>query len=368
MSLGLKVLFFGPMRAGHVPPVHEEKSMSRIISALLLAVAAVTASAAEPLKLAADAPERHIVEKGDTLWGISGKFLQEPWRWPEIWRLNKDQIKNPHLIYPGDIVMLDYVEGQPRLRLGKPVRGKTEKLSPTVHEDALAQEIPSIPAHFIEPFISQPLVVEENELIDAPRIIGTDESRVIMGNGDEIFVLGLDEDHSKWHIYRPGTPLKDPQTAQVLGYEAFYLGTAQLLRRDEVSTMQVLMAKEEILKGDLLVPADLPNLRAYVPRRAEQDVSGLIMSVYGGVGSGGRNSVITLNVGDQAGVEPGHVLGLFSKRSTTFKDKDGKTRSMALPEERYGIVYVFRVFDRVAYALVMDATRPLAVGDAVKNP
>lgn len=339
--------------------------MSRIISGLILAVAAAAAFATEPLKLADNAPDRHIVVKGDTLWDISGKFLQEPWRWPEIWRLNKDQIKNPHLIYPGDIVYLDYVDGQPRLRLGKPVQGK---LSPKVHEEAIGKEIPSIPPNVIEPYISQPLVVDADELKDAPRIIGTPESRVIVGNGDEIFVLGVQEDHPKWYIYRPGTPLKDPASQEILGYEAFFLGTAQVKQAGEVTIMDILTSKEEILKGDLLLPAELPNLRSYVPHRAEQDISGLIMSVYGGVNAGGRHSVITINQGSQAGIEVGHVLGMFSKRSTMFKDKDGRNQTMALPEERYGLVFIFRTFDRVAYGLVMEATHPLAIGDAVRNP
>lgn len=339
--------------------------MSRIISALILAVAAATAFATEPLKLADNAPDRHVVVKGDTLWDISGKFLQEPWRWPEIWRFNKDQIKNPHLIYPGDIVYLDYVNGEPRLRLGKPVQGK---LSPTVHEEMIGQEIPAIPPSAIEPFISQPLIVDADSMVDAPRIIGTEESRVVMGNGDEIFVLGVQEDHQKWYIYRPGVPLKDPVTQEILGYEAVYLGVAQVKQLGEVTIMELLTAKEEILKGDFLVPAEKPHLSAYMPRRAEQDISGLVMSVYGGVSSGGRNSVISINRGSQEGVEVGHVLGIFSKRTTVYKDKEGRNQTMALPEERYGLIFVFRTFDRVSYGLVVESSHPLVIGDAIRNP
>lgn len=341
--------------------------MSRIISALLLAVTAVTAFATEPLKLADNVPDRHVVVKGDTLWGISGKFLKEPWRWPEIWNLNREQIRNPHLIYPGDIVYLDYVDGQPRLRLGKPMAGK---LSPGVHEERLGQEIPAIPREAVEPYISQPLVVEPDALNDAPRIIATEESRVIVGNGDEIFVLGISDDQNqpKWHIYRPGVPLKDPVTQEVLGFEAFFLGTARMKQRGEVSILEVLASKEEILKGDLLLPADFPDLKSYVPRRAEQEISGLVMSVYGGVSAGGRNSVITLNRGSRDGVEVGHVLGLFSKRSTLYRDKEGRNQVMLLPEQRYGLVFIFRTFDRVAYGLVMEASHPLAIGDAIRNP
>lgn len=360
---------FGLARARHVPPVHEEKSMSRIISALILAVAAVTASASEPLKLAANAPESHIVVKGDTLWGISGKFLKEPWRWPEIWRLNKDQIKNPHLIYPGDVVLLDMSDGTPRLRLGKGVKTSGNvKLSPKVHSELIDKEIPSIPAHVIEPFISRPLVVGEKDLENAPRIIGTEESRVIVGNGDSIYVLGVQEEHPKWYIYRPGVPLKDPGTGEILGYEAFYLGTAAVKRPGEVSIMEVQTAKEEIIKGDLLVPAELPDLKSYVPRKAEFELSGQIVSVYGGVGAGGKDSVIAINQGIQHGVEVGHVLGLFTKRTTTYRDKDGRNQTKELPEERYGVVFIFRAFDRISYGLVMEAEQPLVAGDAVHNP
>lgn len=360
---------FGLARARHVPPAHEEKSMSRIISALILAVAAATAFASEPLKLAPDAPESHIVVKGDTLWGISGKFLKEPWRWPEIWRLNKDQIKNPHLIYPGDVVLLDMSDGRPRLRLGKGVKTSGNvKLSPKVHSELLDKEIPSIPAHVIEPFISRPLVVGEKDLENAPSIIGTEESRVIVGNGDDIYVLGVQEDHPKWYVYRPGVPLKDPGTGEILGYEAFYLGTAQVKRPGEVTTMEVQTAKEEIIKGDLLVPAELPDLKSYVPRKAEYELTGQIISVYGGVGAGGKDSVIAINQGIQHGVEVGHVLGLFTKRTTTYRDKDGRNQTKELPEERYGVVFIFRTFDRVSYGLVMEATHPLVAGDAVHNP
>lgn len=337
--------------------------MSRIISALILTVAAATAFATEPLKLADNAPERHVVVKGDTLWGISGKFLQEPWRWPEIWRLNKDQIRNPHLIYPGDIVLLDYVDGQPRLRLGKPL-----KVEPKIYSEAIGREIPSIPPNVIEPFISQPLVVGADEMENAPRIIAAQDDRVVLGNGDKAFVIGMTDFQEKWQLYRPGTPLKDPVSGEVLGYEAFYLGSAQLLQPGETSIIELLAVKEEVTRGDRLVPASPPTLNAYLPHKPDQDVSALIMSIYGGVNEGGKYSVISLNKGSQDGLEPGHVLALHRKRNATYKNGSGRNETIALPEERYGLVFVFRTFDRVAYALTLDTSRPLIVGDALKNP
>lgn len=378
-----------------------------------MAVATATAAvaiAAEPIPLASNAPERYTVVKGDTLWGIAGKFLQDPWRWPEIWRLNKEQIKNPHWIYPGDIVFLDYVDGQPRLRLGKNLTGSggNLKLSPEAHIELIDKAIPSIPANAIEAFISRPLVVEAGELNDAPRVIGTDESRVVMGNGDEIFALGVTENHPKWYIYRLGAPLKNPQPPEsesltdqevlapvlrylrtpvyedeveaapgeaggkpgdVLGYEVVYLGTAQLKELDKVSTLEILSAKEEILKGDLLIPAEEPTLNSYMPHAVDHEVSGQVVSVHGGVNVGGKFSIVALNLGERVGIEPGHVLGIYTKRTTVYEDKDsGRNKTVDLPEKRNGLVFIFRVFNRISYGLVMEAVRPTVTGDSIRNP
>jgi hypothetical protein len=350
--------------------------MSRIISALLLSAAAISLSAtAAPVQLADKAPESHTVVKGDTLWSIAGQFLQEPWRWPEIWRLNKSEIKNPHRIYPGDIVVLDFSDGSPRLRLGKQVSG-SGKISPKVEVEAIPREVPSIPVHLIEPFITKPLVIEKNGLEDAPQIIGLDASRIVVGDGDEIFVLGIDENEApeKWSIYRPATPIKDPlNDKNILGYESRYLGTARLKTPGEVSILTMTTVKEEIRKGDLLVPTPDPDFSAYMPHEADVDIIGNLVSVYnsvsGIVGSGGKDSVVLINLGAEDGLERGHVLSLHSRRSTIYTDnKTNKVRRHELPEERYGIVFIFRVFDHLAYGLVMEAKHPLAVGDAVRNP
>ncbi|MCH2218719.1 MAG: LysM peptidoglycan-binding domain-containing protein, partial [Dechloromonas sp.] len=199
--------------------------MVRIISALILAVTAVCASAADPLQLVDNPPDRHVVVKGDTLWDISGKFLKQPWRWPEIWQMNKDQIKNPHLIYPGDVVMLDMSSGSPRLKLGKRVGGTsggTGKLQPSVYSAPVQQGIPSIPAGAIEPFISQPLVIEDSELNTGVKIVAMQEDRMLVGTGDTFYASGIpDAAVTKWHVFRKGKPLKDPETGKVIAYEAF---------------------------------------------------------------------------------------------------------------------------------------------------
>lgn len=344
--------------------------MVRIISALILAVTASCASAAEPLKLVDNPPDRHIVVRGDTLWGISGKFLKQPWRWPEIWRMNRDQIKNPHLIYPGDVVLLDTSDGTPRLRLGKGVgSGGSGKLQPQVYSEAVQQVIPSIPPNVIEPFISKPLVIEPGADTNQPRIVATQEDRMVVGSGDEAFASGIpDASVEKWNVFRPGKPLKDPETGAIIAHEAFFLGSAQLVKPGEPASMRIVQAKQEIGRGDRLLPAPPPEIISYVPHRPDQEVSARIVSIYGGVSEGGTSSVIALNRGKNNGLEIGHVLALFRNRVSTSVDTDGRRTTTPIPEERYALAFVFRVFDGIAYALVIDAAKSVIVGDSARNP
>lgn len=340
--------------------------MVRIISALILAVTAACASAEEPIKLADNPPDRHIVVPGDTLWGISAKFLKEPWRWPEVWRLNKDQIKNPHRIYPGDIVLLDLSSGNPRLKIAKPVR-----VQPQVYSEELAKEIPSIPPHVIAPFISRPLVIEEKDLETAPKIVATQEDRINLSNGDVGYVSGIpDAKTIDWQIFRPGKPLKDPENGEVIGYEALFVGNAKLLHPGEPALVSVTTIKEEAGRGDRLVPAGAPHLQSYVPHEPAQKMSGQVMSIYGGLYSGGKHSVVSLNRGSRDGLEIGHVVALYRKRVSEGFDETGSGKVVAtpVPEERYALAFVFRTFNRVAYALVMESSKAVMVGDAVRNP
>ena len=341
--------------------------MVRIISALILAVTVASATAAEPLELVDNPPERHIVVKGDTLWDISGKFLKQPWRWPDIWRMNQDQIKNPHLIYPGDIVWLDLSDGNPRLRLGKPLGNG--KVQPKVYSTAIQQVIPSIPAKIIEPFISQPLILEPGDAAVATRIVATQEDRVILGNGDTAFVSGItDTSVVKWHIFRPGKPLKDPETGEVIAQEAFFLGNATLVEPGEPATIRITQSKEEVTRGDWLKPAPPTSIMAYVPHRPELEISARIMSIYGGVSEGGAGSVVALNRGEADGVEMGHVLALFRKRVSQDLDESHQRVSTTIPDERYALAFIFRTFDRISYALVLESSKSVLIGDAARNP
>ena len=342
--------------------------MVRIISALILAVTAACASAAEPLKLVENPPDRHIVVRGDTLWGISGKFLQQPWRWPEIWQMNKAEIKNPHLIYPGDVIILDMSSGSPRLRLGKQHRDNG-KLQPQVYSQAVQQVIPSIPPNIIEPFISKPLIIEPGAHDGKARIVATQEDRMLVGNGDEAFVSGIpDASVEKWHVFRPGKELKDPDTGEVIAHEAFFLGHARLVRPGEPATIQITQAKQEIGRGDRLLPAPPPEIISYVPHRPDQQVAAKVVSIYGGVNEGGTSSVVALNRGKNSGLEIGHVLALFRNRVSISVDSDGRRTSTPIPEERYALAFVFRVFDGIAYALVVDSSKSVIVGDSARNP
>ncbi|MCL2524474.1 MAG: LysM peptidoglycan-binding domain-containing protein [Betaproteobacteria bacterium] len=347
--------------------------MVRIISALILAATAACAFAAEPLELVADPPDRYIVVKGDTLWGISGKFLKEPWRWPEIWRMNRDQIKNPHLIYPGDVVMLDLSGDSPRLRhakgLGSGSNADPGKVQPKVYSTAVQEAIPSIPPNAIEPFISRPLILEPGAEIGEAVIVATAEGRVLVGNGDEAFASGIpDASIEKWHVFRPGKPLKDPDSGEVLAHEAFFLGHARLVKPGEPATLRIVQAKQEIGRGDRLLPAPPPQITSYVPHKPDGEISAKVISIYGGLSEGGTQSVIAINRGGNDGLEIGHVLALFSDRVSVAVDEDGRRTSTPIPEDRYALAFVFRVFDGIAYALVVESSRSVLVGDAVRNP
>ncbi|MGB8052280.1 MAG: LysM domain-containing protein [Azonexus sp.] len=333
---------------------------------------AVCASAAEPLKLVDNPPDRHVVVRGDTLWGISGKFLKEPWRWPEIWNMNREEIKNPHLIYPGQVVYLDRSGKTPRLRLGKPLKSGsgTVKLQPHVYSDPVQQAIPSIPPNQIEPFLSQPLVVEQGELDTVPRIVAGPEYRGMMGNGDQAFATAIpDASVVRWNVFRPGKPLIDPDTGATIGYEAFFLGNANLVQPGEPAALQITVAKEEIMRGDRLIPAPPVNIISYVPHRPDNQVAARVMTIYGGVSEGGRASIVSLNRGKNDGLEVGHVLALFRNRIASAIDQDTMRRvDTPIPEERYALVFVFRVFNGVSYALVLESSKPVTIGDYARNP
>lgn len=340
--------------------------MRRIISALLICFSTwVLAQEAKPLELVPDAPDRHIVVPGDTLWGIASMFLKDPYRWPEIWRLNKEDIKNPHRIYPGQVVILDRSGATPQLKIGKLI-----KAEPRIYVDTHAEAIPAIPQNVIEPFLSQPLVVEANALEDAARIVALQGNHITVGNGDTVYVTHATAKGAKqWQVFRPGQPLVDPDDEKrILGYEATYLGTARQTKAGEPATFEITTAKQEIDRNDNLLPAPPLQIISYVPHAPAQPVAGRIIKIYGGVGEGGKFSIVSLSRGAQDGLDVGSVLAVYRTGAEVANLNDDKTENYKLPEERYGLLFVFRVFDRVAYALIMNAPRPVMEGDTVRNP
>lgn len=344
--------------------------MQKSIIALILFLSLFSAASgkADDMWLRDDTPDRHIVVPGDTLWGIASRFLKDPWRWPELWGFNREQIRNPHKIYPGDVIILERTPYGSRLRLADDDGEiRTVKLSPQIRtEQSGLAAIPSIPASVIEPFLSQPLVIEKDGLSTAPYIISSSEGRYALTAGNKAYVSGLPKDKGMtWQIFRPGKALKDPdQKDRILGYEAAYLGNAKVDAFAEISTLTVTRAVEEILKGDRLVAAPDIVFNNYAPHAPDFALSGRIISVYGGVTEIGHGDIVTVNKGEQDGLEMGHVLAVY--RKSQAKSLEGKI--VQLPEERTGLVFVFRVFDKIAYALVVRSTSPIKVLDAVKTP
>ena len=354
-----------------------------IISLLLLAAAWTSGNAlADEIKLAANVPDRYVVVKGDTLWGISAKFLKDPWRWPDIWGLNKDEIKNPHWIYPGDVIVLDFTGRTPHLR--KDGAGGTgsgseaewrlmdAKLSPSIRRQALgAGAISSIPASAIEPFLTRPLVIGQEELNSAPTLIAGPENRVVLSAGDTAFAKGLVwEDRTGWSIYRPGRTLTDPDTNELLGREVIYLGDAQIKEFGEVSTILLTKAVQEIAPGDRLAKTPPTEALSYMPHAPGSAIKGRVIAGPGdSVSEIASKQVVIINRGRRDGMEIGHVLALYHDRpSVTPAYAVDSKEKIRLPPERYGLIFVFRVYDKVSYALVMNSTQPVNVLDVVQTP
>jgi hypothetical protein len=348
--------------------VQLRKSITTLIFVLCAALAGgVWAQAPKsPMAIKPDAPDRYVVVPGDTLWSIAERYTDSPWRWPELWDLNKDQIRDPHRIYPGNIVLLDRMRGQLAL-------ADTVKLSPRVRAESTAREaVPSIPPQIIEPFLTRPLIVEADGLDKAPSIVAADDGRVVLAAGNRAYVRGLgDAKAGAWYAYRRGGPLVDPESNQTLGYEAVYLGTARVVRAGEPATIEITSVAQDVGIGDRLVPAPAPVPVNYAPRSPQKPILGRVMTIYGSAGrvaETAQNAIITINRGKADGLEVGHVLALHRFGGAVARAAGPGAAGADLPNERYGLAFVFRVFDRVSYALVMRVTRTVSPQDVVQNP
>lgn len=363
------------------------------------ATAEQVATAGVPLsELAPNAPDTYTIKKGDTLWAISGMFLKSPWRWPELWGMNMDEIRNPHRIYPGQVLYLEKVDGLARLRVGQPPAEAldTVRVSPRTRYETLADtSIPSLPPQVIEPFLNEAIIVSDGELQRAPRIVAGPDDRVLLTRGDRAYVRGrkgtpleeTDPHHTDaYRVFREAVPLRDPVTRQVLGYEARYLGNAELVRGEGVqavrvrsgsteeepvpATIDIVRAKEEMRVGDRLLPEPPRVATTYVPHAPTQPVDGTIVSVYGdAVALVGQNQIVTISRGAAEGVENGDVLAILKTgRQVLDRTQSGESAVLKLPDERNGLLMVFRTFEHLSYALVLEIRDPVSIGDRVVNP
>ena len=328
--------------------------------------AAPKAAAPAPVVLKPDYPEKYVVKKGDTLWDIAAHFLRDPWLWPELWQ-NNPQVKNPHLIYPGDILTLVYIEGKPTLQVqrGQPA----VRLSPKARVEELKQAVPTIPIDAIRPFLTRPRVVTENELDAAPYILSSAGEHLIAGAGNRVYVRGIKRDDiSRYAVVRAGQVYRNPgDPSDILGYEAIHVGDAQLQRRGDPATLLLTKSNREVLNGDRLLPAEPQPFKAnFMPRSPEQKVSGRIIAVQDGVSQIGQYQVVVLNLGQRQQLRPGDVLAVY-QTGPVVEDRIAGD-SVKLPNERAGTLMVFRTFERVSYALVMESTRAMHVLDTVRNP
>ena len=359
-------------------------SLAMLLSAGLLSTISIPAAAALPnvtdplppggqrCNFRPDAPDQHVVVRGDTLWGISARFLQNPWCWPQVWGMNRDEIRNPHWIFPGQIVYFDRATG--RLRLGTPAAqgpDGTVRLSPQIRSQPADQAITSVRFDKLDAFLVQPLIVTENQLQNAPVIMATPEGRVYLSRDDQAYVRGDLQGATVFQVFRPGQALRDPVTKAILGYEAAYLGIVKLQREaraeDEAHRFVVLESREEMGLRDRLLPMPPASIMNYVPHPPLQTVDARIMSIYGGATMAGQNQVVSVNRGRDDGLDVGAVLEL-QHLGPEVRDVTDKNKLVKLPNREYGALFVFRVFDKVSYGLIMQVTDVVSVGDIAKSP
>ena len=335
--------------------------------------AAAAQTSGDRVLLADNHPEEYVVQKGDTLWDISKMFLKDPWYWPEIWQVNP-QIANPHLIYPGDVLVLIYVDGQPRLFN----RGSAERLSPQIRTTQIEAAIVSIPYDQIAAFLSRGLVIEKSEVGALPYMLATRGDHLIAGAGNDVYVRGNVSDvGTRYSVVHIGDELVDPDDNSVVGFQGIYVGEGMVRRGGDPATVRLLDTNREALQGDRLIPESIEIPLTFFPKSPASTIDGRIISVVDGVSLIGQYQVVVINRGTRDNLANGDVLTVFQS-GDVVKDRfaGGKLRgtallggeSVKLPDEEAGTVMVFKVYDRIAYALVMEATSEIRVYDAVRNP
>jgi len=327
-------------------------------------------AAADTVELNSNYPKEYTVVKGDTLWDISGMFLKKPWYWPDIWQVNP-QVENPHLIYPGDRLSLVYRDGRPVLEVSRGL--KTVKLSPGAREIATDVAVPTIPLSAIMPFLTKPKVIAEDIFELSPYIVSNTDERLISGSGDKVYVRGVEPANGDdYSVFRGGKTYLDPVTGELLGYEAIYSGDADVVSHGDPATVMLENTTREVLIGDRLLSHEGQNYNVnFMPHAFDGELSGQIISVFDGVSQVGQYQMIVLNRGEREGVESGHVLTIYQAGKQTADTvmpealRNDENTVVNLPDEYAGEAMVFKVFEKVSYAIVMKATRAIHVNDKV---
>lgn len=336
-------------------------------------------------QLEPDAPSSYTVVKGDTLWDISDRFLKEPWLWPEIWNFNP-QIENPHLIYPGDVLALEYVNGRPALTLtrngqqagstvgvlldadGNRLGNGRERLSPRIRSESLDDAIPTIAGDSIQQFLVHPQVVDIDTLDNAPYVVGNYDSRLISAVGHKVFVRGtLSRDQTAYGVFRRSKELRDPITDALLGHEVMHVADARLLSIGDPSALAITRNKMETMNGDLLLPSNEGSItHTYTPRLPALTGEGRIVSLVNAISQTGRDQVVVLNIGSESQIQEGDMLAIESRGKSIIdtRGSNGHER-ITLPNQRTGVVMVFKTYDKVSYGLVMESTRPVMINDII---
>jgi hypothetical protein len=335
------------------------------------------------IPLTADAPNEYVVKAGDTLWDISKLFLRDPWYWPEIWYTNP-QVDNPHLIYPGDVLKLTYVDGQPRLSIAERAEGGSgsKRLSPQVRREPLSQAITAIPYDVIASFMGRPTLLDKDQVNSAPYIVAMRDGHVIGAMGNEVYVRGVEDAavDTRYSIIHVEEKLRDPENNDLLGYTGIYVGSGPIAITGDPAKVTLIETTREALQGDKLFPESVEVGVDFVPHAPSSEVDAAVIAVKSHTIIG-QYQIVALNRGSEAGLEPGHVLAV-QQTGDKVRDNYSKggmggngTKSMwkfgrkvQLPEEQAGIVMVFKAFDKMSYALVMEATKEIKQGDRAKNP
>jgi hypothetical protein len=381
-------------------------AQSLAVTPLQRATATQVAQAGVPLsELAPNAPDKHTVVRGDTLWAISGLFLKSPWRWPELWGMNLDEIKNPNLIYPGQTLYLEKKDGRARLltKAATPDAAgtaemseiNTVRLSPRVRSETLPSDaLPTLNANMLEAFLTGPMIVEEGGLKTAPRIVATPQGRVLLSRGDRAYARSQGDasladvptqKQKALRLFRNANALQDPVTGEILGYEAPYVGKALLVRSESTeqviekdgkthtdivpATIDIVAAREEVRVGDRLLPEPERQFQSYVPHAPSGTIDARILSIYGnGIVNAGQNQVVAINRGTREGMEVGHVLAILKGGARMVDPTDEARAEIRLPDERNGLLMVFRTFEKLSYGLVLEITSSAKVGDRLVNP